>query len=114
MKQSDFKKILKEAVREVFQEEMKEILLEAVKGNKQPITENINSTKSKPDENNVKNFRMNLMNSIMGGDGSPTFTTDNIQHQPAYVPPPVNTAGEGSALPPGEVGLDQIMGLFNR
>lgn len=114
MKQSDFKKILKEAVREVFQEEMKEILLEAVKGNKQPITENISSNKPKPDENAVKNFRMNLMNSIMGGDDSPMFTTNNLQHQPAYVPPPVNTSGEGSALPPGEVGLDQIMGLFNK
>jgi hypothetical protein len=113
MKQSDFKKILKEAVREVFQEEMKEILLEAVKGNKQPIRENINSNKPKPDENAVKNFRMNLMNSIMGEDDSPTFTTNNL-HQPTYTPPPINTAGEGSTLPPGEVGLDQIMGLFNK
>jgi hypothetical protein len=57
---------------------------------------------------------MNLMNSVIGGDDYPTFTTNNIQHQPAYTPPPVNTSGEGSALPPGEVGLDQIMGLFNR
>jgi hypothetical protein len=113
MKQSDFKKILKEAVREVFQEEIKGILLEAVKGNKQPITENINISKPLPDENNIKSFRANLMNSIMGDD-SPTFTTNNIQHKPAYVPPPINTAGEGSALPPGEVGLDQIMGLFNK
>jgi hypothetical protein len=123
MKQNEFKKMLKEAVREVFQEEMKEILLEAVKGNKQPIRENINSmgiipgpisSKLKPDENIVKNFRANLMSSMMGDDENNfrTFTTDNLQ--PSYTPPPVNTAGEGSTLPPGEVGLDQIMGLFNR
>ena len=116
MKQNEFKKMLKEAVREVFQEEMKAILLEAVKGNKQPIRENANpiGTKPKPDENTVKNFRANLMNSMMGGDENNfrTFTTDNLQ--PSYTPPPVNTVGEGSALPPGEVGLDQIMGLFNK
>ena len=35
--------------------------------------------------------------------------------QPGYRPPAtVNTAGEGSALPAGEVNLDQIMGLINK
>jgi hypothetical protein len=111
MKQSEFKKMLKEAVREVFQEEMKEILLEAIKNNKQPIIEN-NITKPKPDEEVVKSFRKSLMTSIMGENDSHTFTTNNIQL--AYTPPPINTIGEGSALPPGDVSLDQIMNLFNK
>jgi hypothetical protein len=33
--------------------------------------------------------------------------------QPTYTPPPVNTIGEGSSLPSGEVSLDQIMGIMN-
>ena len=39
MKQSEFKKLIKESVREAIQEELKDILLEAVKGNKQSIVE---------------------------------------------------------------------------
>jgi hypothetical protein len=35
--------------------------------------------------------------------------------QPGYRPPAtINTAGEGSALPAGEVNLDQIMGLIKK
>ena len=35
--------------------------------------------------------------------------------QPGYRPPAsINTAGEGSALPAGEVNLDQIMGLISK
>jgi hypothetical protein len=37
MKSEEFKKIIKEAVREVFVEEMKEILLEAVKAPKASV-----------------------------------------------------------------------------
>ena len=37
MKTTDFKKLIKEAVREVFQEEMREILIEAVKSPKIPV-----------------------------------------------------------------------------
>jgi phage baseplate assembly protein W len=39
MKPSEFKKLIKESVREAIQEELKDILLEAIKSNKQPITE---------------------------------------------------------------------------
>ena len=42
MKSTEFKKLIKQAVREVFQEEMKEIILESLKSSKkeQVITEN--------------------------------------------------------------------------
>jgi hypothetical protein len=39
MKSTDFKKIIKEAVREVIQEELKDILLEALKSPKQVVRE---------------------------------------------------------------------------
>ena len=43
MKSTDFKKIIKEAVREVIQEELKEILLEAVRAPKtQVVKESFN------------------------------------------------------------------------
>ena len=42
MKTDIFKKIIKEAVKEVFQEEMRDILLEAVRSNKQPVNESFN------------------------------------------------------------------------
>ena len=41
MKSTTFKKLIKEAVREVIQEELKEILLEAVRVPKQQVVENI-------------------------------------------------------------------------
>jgi hypothetical protein len=43
MKSTDFKKIIKEAVREAIQEELKDILLEAVKAPKQIVRESYNS-----------------------------------------------------------------------
>ena len=39
MKSTDFKKIIKEAVREAIQEELKDILLEAVRSPKQVVRE---------------------------------------------------------------------------
>jgi hypothetical protein len=112
MKQNEFKKMIKEAVREVFLEEMKEILLEAVRSPKAVVTENrqmATSTKSNIPVDVKRNLR-----SMIGGDGfDTTFSTNSSMAQPAYTPPPVNTAGEGSSLPSGEVGLEQIMGLMS-
>jgi hypothetical protein len=56
-------------------------------------------------------LRRNLRNMI-GGEFDATITANSSHAQPAYTPPPVNTAGEGSSLPGGEVSLDQIMGLM--
>jgi len=39
MKQNELKDLIKVAVREAIQEELKDILLEAVKSNKQPVNE---------------------------------------------------------------------------
>ena len=122
MKIDSLKKLIKEAVREAIQDELKDILLEAVKSPKtvvqetytggtqpflnQPVTFQTSGTTVNHD------LRRNLRN-IIGGEFDATITANSSHVQAAYTPPPVNTAGEGSSLPGGEVGLDQIMGLMN-
>jgi CMP-N-acetylneuraminic acid synthetase len=55
MKADIFKKLIKEAVREAIQEEMKDLLLEAVRSNKQPIRESFDS------ETRTLNFNTNSL-----------------------------------------------------
>jgi hypothetical protein len=110
MKTDILKKLIKEAVREVFQEEMKEILLEAVRSPKsqQVVTETVQPIKP----NIPVDIRRDLR-SIIGGEFDAIITANSSMIQPAYTPPPVNTIGEVSSLPEGEVNLDQIMNLMN-
>ena len=122
MKATDFKKMIKEAVREVFQEEMREILIEAVKSPKVPVgvpvgtgghgvvTETRTTTGTVSDASRA--VYRNMMSEMFNPNGASAFTT--AQAAPAYTPPPISTTGEGSSLPAGEVNLDQIMGLMNR
>ena len=122
MKTDILKKLIKEAVREAIQEELKDILLEAVKSPKtvvqetytggaqpflnQPVTFQTSGTTVNHD------LKRNLRNMI-GGEFDATITANSSHAQPTYTPPPVNTAGEGSSLPGGEVSLDQIMGIMS-
>ena len=117
MKIEGLKKLIKEAVREAIQEELKDILLEAVKSSKtvvqeayiptsQPVAFQTSGTTVNHD------LRRNLRNMI-GGEFDTVITANSSHAQPVYTPPPVNTAGEGSSLPGGEVSLDQIMGIMN-
>jgi hypothetical protein len=127
MKQSDFKKIIKEAVKEAIQEELKDILLEAVRQPKTIITEGTYYPQSTAGVStsgitggitsipgvSTSGLGLSSRQAIMGmlddmKTGTAKFTTNNLQ----YNPPPANTIGEGSKLPDGEVGLDQIMGLM--
>jgi hypothetical protein len=109
MKTDILKKLIKEAVREVFQEEMKEILLEAVRSPKTVVTETVQPMKTNIPVDIKRNLR-----SMIGGEFDTTVTANSSMIQPAYTPPPVNTVGEGSSLPDGEVNLNQIMNLMNR
>lgn len=111
MKTSEFKKIIKEAVKEAIHEELKDILLEAIKKPSNTIIEHVG------DPSHLRNH---------GGVGISSqkpsldfknlnMITDNIiNNPPQYTPPKINTVSEGSALPPGEVSLDQVLGLMNR
>jgi hypothetical protein len=109
MKQNEFKKMIKEAVREVFQEEMKELLLEAVRSPKTVVTENI----QQPIKPNIPVDIKRNLRSMIGGEFDTTISANSSMAQPAYTPPPVSTTGDGSSLPPGEVSLDQILGIMN-
>jgi len=114
MKANDFKKIIKQAVKEAIQEELKDILLEAVKapkmqqasvGNYGAVTENLSSVIPTADK---RQKYMEILNETAGiGQDTISFNTNS------FVPRPMNTAAEGSSLPPGELDMSQIMGLLN-
>ena len=117
MKSEEFKKIIKEAVREVFVEEMKEILLEAVKapkalvgqGSYGTVTESVKPINSKPLDPNAKKAVMaNILGDMASGR---TMTTEALTAN-TFVP----RGGDAinGSLPDGNVGLDQIMGLLNK
>jgi len=125
MKPSELKSFIKEAVREAIQEELKDILLEAVRAPKLPIQETYQMspvstdtstqvTNSPPQKSATEKRAM--MESIMGdmrrGQDTLNFTTQNIAANTLQVAPGMNTSGEGSSLPAGNVGLDMIMGLM--
>jgi hypothetical protein len=115
MKIDMLKKLIKEAVREAIQEEIKDILLEAVRSPKTVVNENANpipySTKPNGTTNINPDIKRNLR-AMIGGEFDTTISANSSHVQPSYTPPPINTVGEGSSLPGGEVSLDQIMGLM--
>ena len=120
-----FKKLIKEAVKEAIQEELKEILLEAVRAPKTVIQESyaqpvqtLASNSTAPSINARDKYR-ELLGGMMESRNANISMTSNdalgFGSQPGYRPPAsANTAGEGSALPAGEVNLDQIMGLISK
>ena len=127
MKVSQLKTIVKEAVKEAIQEEMKDILLEAVKSPKQTIYENrmgtpttdvatpipspTNPVATKTREEIRENY-MNVLNSMKpGANGTLSANTNSI---PLQVNGPVDTTSPNGALPQGEVSMNQIMGLMNK
>jgi len=127
MKPSELKSFIKEAVREAIQEELKDILLEAVRAPKlpiqeiyqmSPVTSNTDTTQTplKPTAE-----RKAMMESIMGdmrrGQDTLSFNSADargagINQTTLQIAPGMNTSGEGSSLPAGNVGLDMIMGLM--
>ena len=115
MKPSDFKKIIKEAVREAIQEELKDILLEAVRAPKTIVTESIKDTYAQPSLSNPKQLtaaeRRNMFTGIV--EEMQQGGIANTAYQGTINPTqPVDTIN--GALPSGEVGLDMIMGLMKK
>ena len=124
------KRFIKQAVKEAIQEELKDILVEAVKAPRVPvgiggygvpntITETYTPTTTAPPAGNIRQTYTNLLNSMMesrNGNLSMSSTDAlafgaNQEYRP---PASANTAAEGSALPGGEVNLNQIMNLMNK
>jgi len=110
MKPSEFKKIIKESVKEAIQEELKDILLEAVRSSKQIVKEAYNPpprTVESPFTQPTMDLRSKYMDVL--GETALSFTSNNVQ-QPfkPHSSDPIN-----GNLGVGEVGMDQIMNLLN-
>jgi hypothetical protein len=112
MKPSELKKFIKDAVREVIQEELKDILLEAVRSPKQvvresysPLPPNVTSPSAPP------NITMDRRQSYMDvlGETALSFTSQDV----ARFNPGANIDPVNGQLPAGDVGMDQIMNLMN-
>ena len=86
MKTTDFKKLIKEAVREVIQEELKDILLEALKSPKQIVRESY-SPPSSPSQPAYApppiDFRSKYAEVL--GETALSFTSQDVQ--PSFRPP---------------------------
>lgn len=111
MKVDNLKKIIKDAVREAIQEELKDILLEAVRapkvsvGNQELVSENKIASKSANPQLTAQQ-RKSIYEQMLG---ETAFTSQNVS---TYRPNP-SMDGVNGTLPQGDVSMDQIMGLMN-
>tara|TARA_R110001632_G_scaffold6965_4_gene27985 strand:+ start:2218 stop:2616 length:399 start_codon:yes stop_codon:yes gene_type:complete len=129
MKLSQLKTIVKEAVKEAIQEEMKDILIEAVRAPKSVVYENSIGTpntnvgtpgpmnpiaqQKMPDDKRMamkENIQSVLGGMMPGANGTLSATTANV---PLKMTGPVDTTSPNGTLPQGNVSMDQIMGLMS-
>ena len=119
MKLSQLKIIVKEAVKEAIQEEMKDILMEAVRSPKQTVYEhNVGTpttdvaTPTPMSTDNRMAMRENIQNVLSGMmpgiDGTIQANTNSMPLQVGSV----DTTSPNGQLPQGNVSMDQIMGLM--
>jgi hypothetical protein len=109
MKLNELRKVIREEVKAAIQEELKDILLEAVRSPKAAITET--KTAPTPNPEAQKAFREQMLSQMKMNGGNLNASTNDVG---TFQPTNVNTTAEGSALPSGNVGLDQIMGLMKK
>ena len=128
MKLSQLKTIVKEAVKEAIQEEMKDILIEAVRAPKSVVYENSigapNTNIGTPGPMNpvaqqkmpedkrmaMKENIQNVLGGMMpGANGTLSATTANMPLQMGGG----DTTSPNGSLPQGNVSMDQIMGLMS-
>lgn len=117
MKTDALKKLIKEAVKEAIQDELKDILLEAVRSNKQPIRESYTPLDDRTlsfTSNNVPKTPMNTKQAYMDILGDMAKGPKTGLEGEFKVTGPMNTMAEGSSLPEGQLGLDQIMNLISK
>jgi hypothetical protein len=112
MKSSELKKLIKESVREAIQEELKDILLEAVKtprvttiAETGPVLETVNKQQPTMTAEQKRSAYQNIL-----GDMSGQFTSAQVQ--PKFNP--VGGDSVNGSLPPGEVDMSQIAGLMGK
>jgi hypothetical protein len=122
MKTTELKKLIKGAVKEAIQEELKDILLEAVRapriGGTAAPSQVMESTIMGPPTTNVaqplnpmtEEQRRESYKNILGEMATP-LNTDSIT--PSFQPQAGYDVANGS-LPGGDVNMDQIMGLMKK
>ena len=114
MKTTELKNLIKEAVREAIQEELKDILLEAVRAPKTIVQESLRDTYAQPHIEKPKQLtaaeRQAMFGGILGEMQMGGAATS--QYAGNFQPNSVDTVN--GALPEGNVGLDQIMALMNK
>ena len=117
MKLTELKKVLKETVREVIQEELKDILLEAVKTPKvitqPPIMESFTPSVPSPTPTTPimsSQDKRNAYKNILGETGA-QFTSANVPQ--SFTPKPGFDTSNGT-LPSGEVDMTMIAGLMKK
>ena len=133
MKLSELKKTVKDAVKEAIQEEMKDILMEAVRSPRATVYENSmgipNTTNTNvgtpspmnpvaqqkmPEDKRIamkENIQSVLGGMMPGANGTLSATSTDV---PLQVTGPVDTTSPNGTLPQGSVSMDQIMGLMKR
>jgi hypothetical protein len=115
MKSTEFKKIIKEVVREVFQEELKDILLEALKSPKQQTiheSTTFDPTKLTTPSPSIPPITMDRRQAYMDvlGETALSFNSNDVpRFNPVGNVDPIN-----GSLPSGELGMDQIFNLINQ
>ena len=129
MKLSELKKVVKDAVKEAIQEEMKDILLEAVRTPKHTIYENnfkaptsnvaspspmnpvMQTSIPQSDRMAMRENIQSVLGSMMpGANGTLNVNTNNM---PLQVNSNMDTTSPNGSLPAGEVNMDQIMSLMS-
>ena len=110
MKATELKKFIKEAVREAIQEELKDILLEAVK-NPKPVIVHESYTPAPTTTPSIPSITMDKRQAYMDilGETALSFTSQDVSRfNPGINADPIN-----GSLPEGELGMDQIMNLMS-
>ena len=114
MKTTEFKKLIKEAMKEAIQEELKDILLEAVRTPKTIVHESIKDTYAQPHIEQPKKLTPSERQAMFGGILGEMQKSGAITSQYANEFKPQSVDTINGTLPAGEVGLDMIMGLMNK
>jgi len=118
MKLQQLRKIIREEVKGAIQEELKEILLEAIKnpsnGNYTP-SNTVEPVLAKPivQPKSVEATRSQIKEGYKNilGETAAAFNTSNL-NKPLQMTGNIDTASPNGALPEGEVSFDQIQGLM--
>ena len=116
MKSTELKKMIKDAVKEAIQEELKDILLEAVRAPKGSVAVMQESVKPEPPYSGAPTQpsmtaeqKRNLYEQALG-ETTMNFNSSNAQ---SFKPQAGYDAANGT-LPPGEVDMSMIAGLMNK